>query len=289
MKNVVLEIGENRRQTVKKAVEALGDEFIIKCRESERIFIHVNLIDNDIQLACTHIDAVRGLLDVIRERSGTPVVIGDAGYRGTKTAFVNFGYEQLSREYAHVNLADLNDDEIIEQIINLGQETLIIRRAKQACQKGLRISLAPMKTSVDCVASLSLESWAIGTWVVPPRISATGRVFTKSPWLTVADKYHQAVASLYKNQPCQVGVVDGILAMQGAGPVRGTRLEMDVVLAGFDPVAVDATAVTLMGFDPLSVEYLKLCHEQNSGMADMAKINVPPMLMAQCARRFDRS
>ena len=50
--------------------------------------------------------------------------------------------------------------------------------------------------------------------------------------------------------------------------------------------AVDATAATLMGFDPMSIEYLKICHERRLGVADMSKINVPPMIMAQYSKRF---
>src|SRR3989338_11056728 len=100
MINVALETGENRRQTIKKALVGLGEYFVVKCRDAQSIFVHVNLIDHEIQLACTHVDAVRGLLDVIRERANTPIIIGDAGYRGTKAAFRNFGYEHLEREYA---------------------------------------------------------------------------------------------------------------------------------------------------------------------------------------------
>lgn len=45
-------------------------------------------------------------------------------------------------------------------------------------------------------------------------------------------------------------VVDGIVAMEGNGPVAGTRRETGVLVAGANPVAVDTVCARLMGLDP---------------------------------------
>jgi uncharacterized protein (DUF362 family) len=45
-------------------------------------------------------------------------------------------------------------------------------------------------------------------------------------------------------------VVDGVVGMEGNGPVAGTRREAGVLLAGTNPVAIDATCARLLGFDP---------------------------------------
>jgi uncharacterized protein (DUF362 family) len=45
-------------------------------------------------------------------------------------------------------------------------------------------------------------------------------------------------------------VVDGIVAMDGDGPQGGNRRAEGLVIAGDNPVAVDATCARLMGFDP---------------------------------------
>ena len=44
-------------------------------------------------------------------------------------------------------------------------------------------------------------------------------------------------------------VVDGIIGMDGSGPMQGDSVQSGVVLIGTDPVAVDAVAATVMGFD----------------------------------------
>jgi hypothetical protein len=44
-------------------------------------------------------------------------------------------------------------------------------------------------------------------------------------------------------------LVDGIVSMEGNGPLRGTPRSTGVIIGGDDPLAVDVTAATLMGFD----------------------------------------
>jgi Domain of unknown function (DUF362) len=46
-----------------------------------------------------------------------------------------------------------------------------------------------------------------------------------------------------------LSLVDGIAAMEGDGPVSGTRKEAGLIIAGDDAVAVDAACARLMGFD----------------------------------------
>ena len=52
-------------------------------------------------------------------------------------------------------------------------------------------------------------------------------------------------------------IVDGIVAMEGNGPIQGTPKDMGVLVFGTDMVATDATATRLMRFDPERIPYLK--------------------------------
>ena len=52
-------------------------------------------------------------------------------------------------------------------------------------------------------------------------------------------------------------LVDGIAAMEGNGPVAGTRREAGVVVAGASPVAVDTVCARLMGFDPARLSLVR--------------------------------
>ncbi len=51
-------------------------------------------------------------------------------------------------------------------------------------------------------------------------------------------------------------IVDGILGMEGNGPIQGTPKPCGILVLGDDPVAVDATCCRAMGLRPEKVKYL---------------------------------
>jgi len=51
-------------------------------------------------------------------------------------------------------------------------------------------------------------------------------------------------------------IVDGIMGMEGNGPIQGTPKACGVLLFGDDPVAVDATSCRVMGLNPVKFKYL---------------------------------
>jgi uncharacterized protein (DUF362 family) len=51
-------------------------------------------------------------------------------------------------------------------------------------------------------------------------------------------------------------IVDGIVGMEGNGPIQGTPKASGVLVLGNDPVAVDATCCRIMGLVPERVKYL---------------------------------
>jgi uncharacterized protein (DUF362 family) len=53
-----------------------------------------------------------------------------------------------------------------------------------------------------------------------------------------------------------LAIVDGIIGMEGDGPIMGTPRHAGVVVMGTNLPAVDATAARLMGIDPWRVSYL---------------------------------
>ena len=52
-------------------------------------------------------------------------------------------------------------------------------------------------------------------------------------------------------------VIDGFVAMEGRGPTDGTPVKMDLIIAGKDVVATDATAARVMGFDPAEISHIR--------------------------------
>ena len=65
-------------------------------------------------------------------------------------------------------------------------------------------------------------------------------------------------AILDVNAACRpdFAIVDGIVGMEGNGPIQGTPKASGVLVLGNDPVAVDATCCRVMGLVPERVKYL---------------------------------
>jgi uncharacterized protein (DUF362 family) len=53
-------------------------------------------------------------------------------------------------------------------------------------------------------------------------------------------------------------IVDGVVGMEGNGPIQGTPKPAGVLVMGRDLVAVDSTCCRIMGIDPEKVEYLRM-------------------------------
>lgn len=53
-------------------------------------------------------------------------------------------------------------------------------------------------------------------------------------------------------------IVDGVVGMEGDGPIMGTPRDAGVIIMGRSPLAVDATCARIMGVDPRRVPYLSL-------------------------------
>ena len=54
-----------------------------------------------------------------------------------------------------------------------------------------------------------------------------------------------------------LAIVDGIVGMEGDGPIMGTPRPAHLIVMGTNLPAVDATCARLMGFDPVRIDYLR--------------------------------
>lgn len=98
-----------------------------------------------------------------------------------------------------------------------------------------------------------------------------------------------------------IGIVDGILAGEGHGPLAPEPVEMGYLFCGTDPAAIDATGATFMGFDPLKIPSIanafKVAHYPISGSSldevvaefrgqEHGLRDVPEDLVVRCEPQF---
>jgi len=87
----------------------------------------------------------------------------------------------------------------------------------------------------------------------------------------------------------RLAVVDAIVCQEGVGPVFGKPVEMNLVLAGKDVVAVDAVCARLIGYDPQETLLTKNAAARGLGVMDAASIDVIGEPLDGVKRRFLRA
>jgi len=67
-------------------------------------------------------------------------------------------------------------------------------------------------------------------------------------------------------------VIDGFVGMEGRGPTDGDPVKMNLIIAGRDVVATDATAARSMGLDPHEISHIRTAADKNFGNIDNIEI-----------------
>ena len=133
------------------------------------------------------------------------------------------------------------------------------------------ISAAKLKTHTEAYATLTMKN-LFGLPVEPfyrdPDISPKGRLAMHSRSLS------QTVVDLNLVRPIDYAVVDGIWGMEGFGPLYGQPIEMDVVVAGANALAVDRTGLEIMRIPQTWVQHLRYASALGLGPNDMNSIDV---------------
>ena len=82
-------------------------------------------------------------------------------------------------------------------------------------------------------------------------------------------------------------VIDGFVAMEGRGPTDGTPVKMDLIIAGKDVVATDATAARVMGFDPMEISHIRTAYKK--GLGNIDNIEIVGSKLEEVKREFKKS
>ena len=130
----------------------------------------------------------------------------------------------------------------------------------------LLVSMAKMKTHHWTGATLSMKN-LFG--VVPSGIYGWPKNVLH--WAGI----EESIADLHAAFPRQFAIVDGIVGMEGNGPIQGVPKHAGVLVAGRDPVAVDATCCRIMCIDPFQLGYLRMGAGTRS--SHMTEINIQQM------------
>jgi uncharacterized protein (DUF362 family) len=276
MARVSLIKGDDRREIARRSLEFITDD-ITRTLAFRRPVIKPNFVSSIKQLASSHVDQIRGILDFLSGIYRDKIIIAEAACYDTREAFRNFGYLRLLQEY-NVELIDLNKGPYeTYSIIDRHKKTIAVRLSCLLLDKeNFVISAAKMKTHDTVVVTLSVKNIAVG--------SIVGR--DKKTVHQGVRQTNLNIAGLAKRARTGLAVIDGFECMEGDGPTSGDPVHLGIGIAGIDALAADRVACEIMGVDFHNVGYLHYCAEQGVGEADLNRIEVLGERLSDCIRPF---
>ncbi len=67
----------------------------------------------------------------------------------------------------------------------------------------------------------------------------------------------ESILDLCATVPIDFVIADGVMAMEGNGPLNGTPRPLATIVLADDPIAADATCARLMGFEPRRIAHIR--------------------------------
>ncbi|MFB3903530.1 MAG: DUF362 domain-containing protein [Acidobacteriota bacterium] len=272
--------GEDRRRNVYESLLSIEDQILPILKTKKSVVIKPNNVSTVNQLAATHVDALRGMLDFLAPRFKGPVFVAESSAGRTFEGFDNFKYTALPAEFksTDVKLIDLNEEARYEtlSVLDANLHAVPVRLAARLLDPDAFILCAAlMKTHNVTVATLSVKNMTLGA----PLHSVRG----ETPRWNDKRHYHGGVRQTHfdifltaqKMKPFwSATVIDGFEGMEGNGPASGQPVPSRVAVASTDLIAADRVGVELMGINPDWLGYLSFCSQSGLGQYDLSKIDI---------------
>lgn len=261
------------RAAVKQAVElSIGSlDSIIK--PGDRVLIKPNLAFQAPAESFAVVDprTVEAVVAYVKEESKAGEVwVGDNPSLGlhvgrAKPAFIDSGIE----EAAYRGGADkvIYFDETATAVVDIPQAK-VFKRAEvflPFLEADVVINLPKLKVHLAGTVTLGLKNW---NGIIPNRHPDEQQQGAHR--IDLGQKF----ADLYRVRKADLTIIDGIIGMEGQGPHAGTPVEMNLIVAGADTVAVDAVSSYIMGFDPVEIPAVRVAANEGLGVADLDAIEV---------------
>jgi len=220
----------------------------------------------------TNPQVVAAAIDAFLEAEAS-VAVGESPITGVKTmeAFEATGIASVARE-RNCPLIDMDARQPIHVIIEDGVALQSLKVCPEVLEYDVVVSIPVMKTHMHTVVTLAVKNMKGCLWrrtkvdlhMLPPIKDLNDKPLN----IAIAD-----TASVLRPH---LSIIDGATGMEGLGPSAGQAKKLDLVLAGIDPLAVDAVACSLMGLNAEDVPHLRICAERGYGVIDISRIQVNP-------------
>jgi uncharacterized protein (DUF362 family) len=235
-------------------VEAILCETLQELRPPVRdksVILKPNFVEPDVEgMINTHPVVIRAAREAFLRLGAKTVVVAEGPGHERDTEGI---LEVLRlRDYLgplEQSFVDLNTDEVSQVPTRTNASKLkSLFLPKTVLEADFVVSVPKMKTHHWVGATLALKNMF---GIVPG--SCYGWPKNVLHWAGIS----KSILDINSTIRPDFAIVDGIVGMEGNGPIQGTPKASGVLVAGEDPVAVDATCARIMGLVPERIGYLK--------------------------------
>ena len=215
----------------------------------KRVLLKPNLVEFDAATVVnTDASVIASAVELFHRLGAAEVKIGEGpGHRrDTLDLAEDAGYRTTIPKFDNL-FTDLNRDDVASIHNFAGEREFYF--AKTVLAADLIVSLAKMKTHHWAGATLSMKNFF---GLVPGSIYGWPK--NKLHYFGIPE----SIVELNRTFRNTFAIVDGIIGMEGNGPIQGTPKPAGVLVMGSDLVAVDATCCRIMGINPEKVDYLRM-------------------------------
>jgi uncharacterized protein (DUF362 family) len=271
-KVAIVKVNENLSDALRTAIDLVGD---IDFQDGEKVVIKPNLSDlrSSEDGVTTSVEFTEEIVQWIKEKANAKITIAESNHwvATADEEFEKLGYYNLRDKY-RIRLANISHERKIKIALDgFHIKSLQVPTTLFECNK--LVSVAKLKTHAAYKITCILKN-QFG--LITKREKSGYHAYMSE---TLADLYR-----FYKPDLC---VVDGIIALQGAGPTFGEPIKTGVIICGKDAVAVDLVAAKLMGFEANDVPYLKFAIKNGvSAVRGLRDIEIVGERLATVERRF---
>ena len=197
----------------------------------------------------TDLRILSALIQILKEKGYRSIVIGE----GTNSGFYRNKIGVISRlkvdklaQYYGVDVKDLNYAEPYEIEFS---DSVGVKIAKECVEADLFINLPKLKTHFEIGMSVCLKN-LMGCLI--------GQENKKKTHYNLIEN----IIRINQNLRPHLHIVDGLIAMEGLGPTRGTPVRLDTILLGTDPYLIDLVCAKIASFDYKKVRTLHLAEQK---------------------------
>ncbi|KPK43795.1 MAG: hypothetical protein AMJ65_04785 [Phycisphaerae bacterium SG8_4] len=89
-----------------------------------------------------------------------------------------------------------------------------------------------------------------------------------------ADDFCELLIDIYEFLNPPITIIDGVIAMDGSGPIRGRARDLGWLIGGTDPVACETICAEMVGIEPAELPIVKTAQRIGFGCSDRGKIEI---------------